>query len=175
MSNELTRKAYRSNYFYRLLKKDFNPFRPNHVIIDEADFQFKKRSWFLMSHDTQTHNFQHISGIDVNSHLFGATLLINTTGNDTIVVWGLSKKNAKEIREHCLKFINANSRRTTTEILKQTIVTTSQTSTEAIVSSNNNKNSGGLSVADELKKLKELLDNGIITQQEFDTQKSKLI
>ena len=32
-----------------------------------------------------------------------------------------------------------------------------------------------LSVADELKKLKSLLDEGIITQEEFDAQKSKLL
>jgi hypothetical protein len=31
------------------------------------------------------------------------------------------------------------------------------------------------SVADELKKLKELLDQGVITQEEFDTQKKKLL
>jgi len=33
----------------------------------------------------------------------------------------------------------------------------------------------GVSVADELKKLKELLDQGIITQDEFETQKKKLL
>jgi uncharacterized membrane protein YeiB len=32
-----------------------------------------------------------------------------------------------------------------------------------------------LSIADELKKLKELLDNGAITEEEFKQQKSKLI
>ena len=32
-----------------------------------------------------------------------------------------------------------------------------------------------MSVADELKKLKDLLDSGVLTQEEFDTQKSKIL
>lgn len=39
----------------------------------------------------------------------------------------------------------------------------------------NNTNNSDLSIADELKKLKELLDSGIITQEEFDAQKAKLL
>lgn len=39
----------------------------------------------------------------------------------------------------------------------------------------NNKPSENLSVADELKKLKDLLDNGVLTPEEFVKQKSKLI
>ncbi|MBQ4601415.1 MAG: SHOCT domain-containing protein [Clostridia bacterium] len=34
---------------------------------------------------------------------------------------------------------------------------------------------GNASVADELKKFKELLDLGIITEEEFNTQKAKLL
>lgn len=36
-------------------------------------------------------------------------------------------------------------------------------------------NSNQINVADELKKLKELLDSGVLTQQEFETQKKKLL
>ena len=35
--------------------------------------------------------------------------------------------------------------------------------------------SGGVSVADELKKMKDLLDSGVISQDEFDEQKRKLM
>lgn len=38
-----------------------------------------------------------------------------------------------------------------------------------------NSNSTGLSIADELLKLKSLLDNGILTQAEFESQKQKLL
>ena len=40
---------------------------------------------------------------------------------------------------------------------------------------NNNKPIENLSVSDELKKLKELLDNDVLTQDEFDKQKTKLL
>lgn len=40
---------------------------------------------------------------------------------------------------------------------------------------NTNQSGGSMSVADELKKLKDLLDQGIITQEEFDAQKRKLM
>jgi len=35
--------------------------------------------------------------------------------------------------------------------------------------------SGGVSMADEIKKYKEVLDNGIISQEEFDAKKKKLL
>ncbi len=40
---------------------------------------------------------------------------------------------------------------------------------------NENKNSSKLSNADELKKLKDLLDQGILTQEEFNTEKMKIL
>ena len=44
-------------------------------------------------------------------------------------------------------------------------------------SSNSNSNSGGSSssIADELKKLKDLADSGVITASEFEQQKSKIL
>lgn len=41
--------------------------------------------------------------------------------------------------------------------------------------SNNVNTQQGLSVVDELKKLKQLKDEGILTDEEFDVQKKKLI
>ena len=41
--------------------------------------------------------------------------------------------------------------------------------------SSKNKSTDNLSIADELKKLKELLDSGVITNEEFAKQKSKLL
>ena len=173
----LETKTYKSSYLYRVLKGDYNPFTPNHVSINEREFQFRRRNWYLISNNTQTFNFQHITGIDVDKHLLGATIIIRPQGNDDVIVFGLSKKDASEIREHCLNYINAQTRGATTEILRKTIVTTSESSTQAIVTAvdGSGRNPSNLSVADELKKLKELLDSGIITQEEFNTQKSKLI
>jgi hypothetical protein len=158
---DLKTKTYKSSYLYRILKGDYNPFTPNHVSINEREFQFRRRNWYLISHNTQTFNFQHITGLDVDKHLFGATIIIRTQGN----------------YEYCMNYIHAQTRTATTEILRKTIVTTSESSTQAIVTAvdGGNKNTSNLSVADELKKLKELLDSGIITQEEFNIQKGKLI
>jgi hypothetical protein len=174
---DLKTKTYKSSYLYRFLKGDYNPFTPNHISINEREFQFRRRNWYLISHNTQTFNFQHITGLDVDKHLFGATIIIRTQGNSDALVFGLSKKAATEIYEYCMNYIHAQTRTATTEILRKTIVTTSESSTQAIVTAvdGGNKNTSNLSVADELKKLKELLDSGIITQEEFNIQKGKLI
>ncbi len=169
-------KHYRSKYLYRLLKGDYNVFTPNHITINEREFQFRRRNWYLISSNTQTFNFQHIIGIDVDKHVFGATIIVRTAGSSDVLVYGISKKQANEIKEFCLLHIHANSRSAATEVLRKTIVTTSETSTHAIVTAvESPKQNTNISVADELNKLKELLDKGIITQQEFDIQKNKLI
>ncbi|QSE64645.1 SHOCT domain-containing protein [Lactococcus cremoris] len=42
-------------------------------------------------------------------------------------------------------------------------------------SKNKNFVTSNISTADELKKFKELLDSGVISQEDFDTQKKKLL
>jgi hypothetical protein len=47
---------------------------------------------------------------------------------------------------------------------------------KSLTSSNNNQNNqGSLDVADQIAKLSSLKDQGILTQDEFDTQKKKLL
>jgi hypothetical protein len=137
-------------------------------------FIYKRRNWYLISVDATKIHFQSIIGIDIDKHLFGASLRFITTGRD-IVVHGFSKKNANEIEKYCSQFIHSNTRKGTTEVLKKTIVTTSETSTQAIVSAVDGSKKPGVSVADELKKMKELLDSGVITQAEYDNQKARLL
>lgn len=175
MANENTaNKIYKSSYILRVLKSDYNPFTPNIITMNEDFVLYKRRNWYLISVDITKIHFQNIVGIDIDKHLFGTTLRFVTTGRD-IVVHGFSKKKANEIEAYCSQFIHSNTRRGTNEVLRKTIVTTSETSTQAIVSAVDGTKNSGISVADELKKLKELLDTGIITQQEFDAQKSKLM
>ena len=50
-----------------------------------------------------------------------------------------------------------------------------QNNGQLFYSDSENIQKSGISIADEIKKLKELLDSGIITQQEFDAQKGKLL
>ena len=181
----ISNKVYKSRYFLRLLKEDYNPFTPNIITMNEDFVLYRRRNWFLISIDSTKIHFQNVVGINIDKHLFGASIKFVTTGED-VLIHGFTKNNANEIEKYCSKFVHSNSRKGTTDVLRKTIVTTSETSTHAIVSAvDGSKNaivsavdgskSSGVSVADELNKLKELLDIGILTQEEFDNQKNKLI
>ena len=158
---------HKSSYLLRVLSGEYNPFRPNVIVVNDHFVEYKKRNWHLISVDTQTFHFQSVVGIDVDKHLIGASLRIITSGNDKIFVHGFSKGTANKIKQDCAKYISMNSQRGTTEALAS-----------AIASAVGNVKGGGgqqLSVADELKKMKELLDGGVISQSEYDDQKAKLL
>lgn len=158
-------KKYTSSYFLRLISGDYNPFTPNKIMINENEFEYSRRNWYLISVDTENLHFQNITGVSVDKHLFGSTLKIKSTGNDSIFINGFWKKKANEIRDICSKNISLNTQRGTTEVMAEAI-------SKAV---SNVAGSGTLSVADELNKLKELLDSDVLSQEEFDEQKKKLI
>jgi len=122
----------------------------------------KRRRWYLLATKYQQYHFERITGVDVIEELFGANIIIETQGKSTVTIIGFSKKKARKVLELCSKHITRNSSRN--------IIDTLNTNLESLA---NSKGSGSL--ADELKKMKELLDSGIITQTEFDEQKSKLL
>ena len=76
---------------------------------------------------------------------------------------GFWKKNANALKDLCSKLISASGKGGPTEAMADALA-------EAVAGA-----SGVVSVADELKKLKELLDSGVISQEEFDGQKKKLL
>lgn len=156
MSNPV---IFKSSYFLRALNSDLNPFTPNVILIDEEHIEFKRRNWHLISEDTETLHFKNITGITVDSHLFGTTITIKSTGNDPIQIRGFWKKEAKEIKDLCAKYIEATNKKSSNEAL-----------TKAIENSR-----GNYSVADELSKLKNLLDQNVLSQEEFDEQKRRLL
>ncbi len=142
---------FKSSYFLRTLNGDLHPFTPNILIIDEEHIEFKRKNWHLVSEDTETLHFKNITGVTVDSHLLGSTITIKSTGNDPIHVHGFWKKEANEIKALCAKHINAYNTRSP------------------------GSSSPVFSVADELSKLKSLLDRGVITAEEFEQQKRKLL
>ncbi|MBX2907219.1 MAG: SHOCT domain-containing protein [Taibaiella sp.] len=156
---------FKTKYYLRVLGKDYNPFTPDILSIDDHMIVHKRRNWHLISVDTQSYHFQNVIGIEVNKGLIGASLAIETSGSGKIVVKGFSKRTANAIRELCSAYISKNSHRSGTENLANAVV-------GAI---NRNASNSAPSVADELRKLKQLLDDGIVTQDEFDTQKSRLL
>lgn len=157
---------FKSSYFLRLLKGDYNPFTPNVLTIDDNHIEFRRRNWYLISVDTENLHFQNVTGVSVDKHLFGATLKIKSTGNDSIYIHGFWKKKANEIKDICSKQISANTQKGTAEAMADAI-------SKAVGQAGGG--AGNVSVADELKKMKELLDSGVLSQEEFDEQKRKLM
>jgi hypothetical protein len=157
--------TFKSSFFLRLLSGDFNPFTPNVINIDESHIEYRRRNWHLISVDTENLHFQNISGISVDKHLFGSTLKIKSTGNDPISAKGFWKKDANEIKNICSKNISANTQKGTTEAMSYAI-------SKAVASSQTGSRS---SLKTELIELKELVDEGIITQQEFEERKKKTL
>lgn len=157
---------YKSTYFLRVIKGEYNPFRPNVISVNDHFIEYKRRNWHLISVDTQTFHFQSVVGIDVDKHLIGASLRIVTSGSDKIYVHGFSKRAANAIKQSCSQYISLNSQRGTSENLAAAIAT-------AI--GNVQGGNSGSSLADELKKMKDLLDNGVLTQAEYEDQKRNLL
>lgn len=156
---------FKSSYFLRLLGGDFNPFTPNVISIDNDHIEYKRRNWYLISVDSETLHFQNITGISVDKHLFGATLRIKSTGNDSIFIHGFWKKKANEIKAICFEQIAANTQKGTTEMMAGAISSAVGHSNETAYAS----------VADELLKLKSLFDRGVLSQDEFEKLKKRLI
>ena len=154
-------KKFSSSYFLRLISGDFNPFTPNVISIDDSNIEYRRRNWHLISVDTESLHFQNITGISVDKHLFGATLKIKSKGNDSILIHGFWKTKANEIKDICFKQMSTNTQRGSNEVIKDAV---SKGISQA-------SSSGAVSVADELMKLKELLDIGVLSQKEFDEQK----
>lgn len=166
MENKKEEHHFRSGYFFRVLKGEYNPFRPNRLVVTDSFVEFKKRNWHLVSVDSRKYHFQNVVGVDVDKHLFGATIIIESTGSNSIYINGLSKKTAKKIADISSNSISSNTQKGTTEALADAI---------AKATSGSNNGGGSVSVADELKKMKGLVDEGILTQEEFNEQKAKLM
>ena len=133
------------------------------ITITDKFIEYKQRNWYLIGYEKRTFHFQNISGIDIDKRLIGAEIAIFTTGSSDIMISGFSKKNADKIYAESSKFIHANSQRNLTDTMADKIV-------GAL-----NKNSNQVSVTDELVKLKGLLDSGVVTQDEFNIHKERLL
>ena len=155
--------AFKSGYFFRLIRKDYNPFTPDIITIDSEMIHHKRRNWYLLSTNYQKYHFQYIIGLDVRQELFGADIVIETSGNGTIHLKGFSKSSARQIASICGQYISKNTSRNVIDSLN--------TNLDKLANTKNVQTS----VADELLKLKGLLDNGLLTEEEYTKQKQKLL
>lgn len=158
--------VFKSSYALRLLKGDYNPFTPDVLTITSDFIECRRKNWHLISSDSDNLNFKNVTGIFVDKHLLGATITIKSTGNHSIVLNGFSKKDARLIKEICLYYMNLASRSSS----GKSVSSAAETSNDSSL----NKNPS-YSIVDELAKLKVLLDEGAISQKEFDKLKKRLI
>lgn len=158
----MEQQTFKSSYFLRLLSSDYNPFTPNVLMIDGDHIEYRRRNWHLISVDTENLHFQNVTGITIDKHLFGATIIIKSKGSDSMYIHGFWKKKANQIKAICYQHISANTHRGRAKAVAEVI------SEKAGKVQN-------ISLADELNKLKDLMDNGVISQEEFEAQKRKLM
>ena len=147
-------KKFKSKLILRLIKGDYNPFTPNVINIDEKKIEYRRRNSHLFSVDSNSVHFQNVIGVDVDKHFLGASIIINTNGTGKLQADGFSKKKADEIASICSEHINESSYKGNRD--KQRNV------------SNN-------SISDELRELKKLVEDGIITQEEFERKKHQIL
>ena len=92
----------KSKYILRMWSGQFNPWTPYIVSLYATYFEVSKRDNNLLSSDTQTLKYENVSGVTVDNHIFGCTVIINSSGDKVITIKGLSKENGKFIKEMIL-------------------------------------------------------------------------
>ncbi len=156
---------FKSSYLLRVIEGDWNPFTPNVIEISESKIEARRRNWYLISTDKQNYHFQNISGVELNKNLFGAVVKIYTNGGGKIVMHGFSKSKANEILSICEKHINNHSQKSVSDTISNAVAAAMRTG----------KASSGASISDEIRQLKALLDDEIITKDEFEYKKNELL
>ena len=155
---------FKSTYILRGFKGDWG-ITGNHVIINDHYLEYRKRNWHLISVDSKQFHWQYIESVTVDKHFFGATVVIRSA-SQIHWIYGVSKKVADKIKELALKYIAKNTQRGTTEALADAI---------AMAVNGNNAPQNSPSPADELLKFKNLHEQGVITDEEFEDIKEKLL
>ena len=162
---------FKSKYILRGFKGDWW-ITGNHVVIDDHYFEYRKRNWHLISVDSNQFHWQYVESITVDKHLFGATIRIYSGGLGHYI-YGMSKKTADQIKQLAIEYIMKNTQRGTTEALADAIAS----AVKGVQQNNGTQQNGGQqnSMADEILKLKQLRDQGTITDEEFEDAKEKLL
>jgi|TARA_B110000305_G_scaffold186648_1_gene207849 hypothetical protein len=66
----------------------------------------KKRNWFLIGFDEKIVPFRYIRRIEVDTHLFGADMLIKVYGSGNLTVKCIGKNAADSIKEALINYNN---------------------------------------------------------------------
>jgi hypothetical protein len=113
----------------------------------------------LFSGETKHFDYNHIASVEIDTPLIGFSSITIFAGGTMMAANGFTKAEVKQIQDGIEKGKTALKNTDTNEL------------------SNENQASSGTtnSIADELKKLKELVDAGVLTSEEFDQQKRKML
>ena len=131
---------------------------PAEIHIEQTEIMLKFPGFF--SGKSRHIVYQQIEGVNIDTPMIGYSTITFVVGGEKLVGHGFTESDVNEIKQICSEKIRVNN--------------PLNTMANAISSSGSSK-SVQISVADELRKLKDLLDIGVITQQEFEKQKSKLL
>jgi hypothetical protein len=131
---------------------------PAEIHIEQTEIMLKFPGFF--SGKSRHIVYQQIEGVNIDTPMIGYSTITFVVGGEKLVGHGFTESDVNEIKQICSEKIRVNN--------------PLNTMAKAISSSGSSK-TVQISVADELRKLKDLLDIGVITQQEFEKQKSKLL
>ena len=110
----------------------------------------------LFSGETKQFDFNHIASVEIDTPLIGFSSITIFAGGTMMAANGFTKAEVKQIKEGIEKGKQA-----------------AKSAASNAPTTNNESNK--ISIADELMKLKELKDIGVITETEFEQQKQKIL
>lgn len=113
----------------------------------------------LFSGETKHFDYDHIASVEIDTPLIGFSSISLFAGGTMMAANGFTKAEVKQIKEGIEKG-------------KMEIKNSLQNEPNHI---HTNTVTSNLSIADELKKLKDLVDEGVITPYEFEQQKRKIL
>jgi hypothetical protein len=112
----------------------------------------------LFSGETKQFDYHHIASVEIDTPLVGFSSISIFAGGTMMAANGFTKAEVKQIKE---------------EIERGKLKARSVSQSEPVVVHAPSASSSSL--ADELKKLKDLVDAGVITSEEFEQQKKKML
>lgn len=104
----------------------------------------------LFKGETKQFDFNHIASVEIDTPLVGFSTISIFAGGTQMTATGFTKAEVKQIKEGIEKG-------------------------KSSLKSESNTGRSSSSIADELKKLKDLADAGVITASEFEQQKNKIL
>jgi|GEM_PF-6477090 hypothetical protein len=122
---------------------------PDKIIITDTHFTWEKRNKNLITKNLKSFDLSKITSVELDSSIWGTKIIIRTIAGDVVEVDKFTLNDAQKIKQ--LIEVNQNN-------IKQEV-----------------KNNHPSNSVDKILKLKELFDQGLIDEQEFNKLKKNII